>query len=83
MLPCKWKKITGLKNKFSRQLVFLGIGENEERDRMLVPFEIFYQTLNDNYSQLKLAKNIEKNTAHMNSRNPNILKGLTYYFLNR
>ena len=71
------------KNKSSRQLVFMGIGENEERDRMLAPFEIFHQTLRDNYSNIKLAKNIEKNTSHMDSRNPNIIRGLNYYFLNR
>lgn len=71
------------KNKSSRQLVFMGIGENEERDRMLAPFEIFYQKLRDNYSNIKLEKNTEKNTSHMDSRNPNIIKGLNYYFLNR
>lgn len=72
-----------LKNKDSKHLVFMGIGENEERDRMLAPFEIFYQKLRDNYSNIKLEKSIEKNTGHMDSRNPNIIKGLTYYFLNR
>jgi len=71
------------KNKNSKQLVFMGIGENEERDRMLAPFDIFYQQLRNNYSHIKLEKNIENNTSHMDSRNPNIIKGLTYYFLNR
>lgn len=71
------------KNKGKKQLVYMGIGENEERDRMLAPFEIFYQRLRDNYSNTRLEKNIEKNTTHMDSRNPNIIKGLTYYFLNR
>jgi len=71
------------KNKNKRQLVYMGIGENEERDRMLAPFEIFYQRLRDNYNNIKLEKNIEKNTGHMDSRSPNIIKGLTYYFLNR
>jgi uncharacterized protein len=71
------------KNKNSRQLVYMGIGENEERDRMLAPFETFYQRLRNNYSNTKLEKNIEKNTGHMDSRNPNIIKGLNYYFLNR
>jgi len=71
------------KNKNKKQLVYLGIGENEERDRMIAPFEIFYQTLRANYNNIKLEKNIEKNTGHMDSRNPNIIKGLTYYFLNR
>lgn len=72
-----------VKNKNKKQLVYLGIGENEERDRMLAPFELFYQTLRNNYNYIKLEKNIEKNTGHMDSRNPNIIKGLTYYFLNR
>ncbi len=70
-------------NKTRKQLVFMGIGANEERGRMLAPFEIFYQTLSDNYSNIKLEKNIEKNTNHMDSRNPNIIMGLAYYFLNR
>lgn len=71
------------KNKYRKQLVFMGIGGNEERGRMLAPFEVFYQTLRDKYSNIKLEKNIEKNTSHMDSRSPNIVKGLTYYFLNR
>ena len=71
------------KNKNRKQLVFMGIGGNEESDRMLAPFEIFYQTLRDKYSNIKLEKNIEKNTSHMDSRSPNIVKGLTYYFLYR
>ena len=70
-------------NKINKQLVFMGIGASEERDRMLAPFETFYQTLDDNYSNIKLGKNIEKNTSHMDSRNPNMIKGLVYYFLNR
>ncbi len=70
-------------NKINKQLVFMGIGANEEGDRMLAPFETFYQTLDDNYSNIKLGKNIEKNTSHMDSRNPNMIKGLVYYFLNR
>ena len=70
-------------NKINKQLVFMGIGANEEGDRMLAPFETFYQTLHDNYSNIKLGKNIEKNTSHMDSRNPNMIKGLVYYFLNR
>ena len=28
-------------------------------------------------------KNIEKNQNHMSSRNPNIIRGLEYYFQNR
>jgi uncharacterized protein len=70
-------------NKDRKQLIFMGIGESEEKDRMLAPFETFYQTLRENYSTIKLEKNIEKNQGHMGSRNPNIVKGLNYYFQNR
>lgn len=70
-------------NKNRKQLVFMGIGENEEADRMLAPFETFYQTLRSNYGNIKLEKNLEKNQNHMSSRSPNIIKGLEYYFQNR
>lgn len=70
-------------NKNQKQLVFMGIGEAENAGRMQAPFEAFYQTLHDNYSEIKLAKNIEKNLDHLGSRNPNIVKGLNYYFQNR
>ena len=70
-------------NKNKKQLVFMGIGEAEDRERMQAPFEIFYQTLRDNYSDIKLSKNIEAHSAHMSSRNPNIVKGLHFYFQNR
>lgn len=70
-------------NKKRKQLVFMGIGEAENAGRMQAPFEAFYQTLHDNYSEIKLAKNIEKNLDHLGSRNPNIVKGLNYYFQNR
>jgi len=70
-------------NRNRKQLVFMGIGENEETDRMLAPFETFYQSLRINYTNIKLEKNIEKNQNHMSSRNPNIIRGLEYYFQNR
>lgn len=70
-------------NKNRKQLVFMGIGEAENAGRMQAPFEAFYQSLRDNYSNIRLAKNIEKNLDHMGSRNPNIEKGLNYYFENR
>ena len=70
-----------IKNK--KQLVFMGIGEAEDRERMQAPFEAFYQALRDNYTDIKLSKNPEKNAEHMGSRNPNIVKGLNYYFQNR
>lgn len=82
-VPLQMEKDNRANNKINKQLVFMGIGQNEERDRMLAPFETFYQTLRDNYSNIKLKKNIEKNTSHMDSRNPNIIKGLDYYFQNR
>ena len=69
--------------KGTKQLVFMGIGGAEEKDRMIAPFEIYYQTLRDNYNIIKLEKNLEGNTGHMDSRNPNITKGLTFYFKNR
>jgi len=70
-------------NRNRKQLVFMGIGENEETDRMLAPFETFYQSLRINYTNIKLEKNNEKNQNHMSSRNPNIIRGLEYYFQNR
>lgn len=70
-------------NKNKKQLVFMGIGEAENFGRMQAPYEAFYQTLQNNYADIKLAKNTEKNLDHMGSRNPNTEKGLTYYFENR
>ena len=70
-------------NKNKKQLVFMGIGEGENAGRMQAPFESFYQTLRGNYSDIKLSKNVEKNLDHLGSRNPNIVKGLNYYFQNR
>jgi len=70
-------------NKDRQQLVFLGLGEAENAGRMQAPFEAFYQTLRDNYTNMKLSKNREKNLDHVGSKNPNIVKGLNYYFQNR
>ena len=70
-------------NKNKKQLVFMGIGEAENLGRMQAPFEAFYQALQRNYTDIKLAKNSEKDLDHMGSRNPNIEKGLTFYFQNR
>ncbi len=70
-------------NKDIRQLVFLGIGEAENSGRMQAPFEAFHQILRDNYSAVSLSKNREANLDHMGSKNPNIEKGLCYYFQNR
>lgn len=70
-------------NKDRSQLVFMGIGEAENSGRMQAPFEAFYETLRDNYPAIKLTKNREKGLDHMGSKNPNIIKGLNYYFQNR
>ena len=70
-------------NKNRKQLVYMGIGAAEEKERMLAPFEVFYQSLQGNYSNIKLEKNLEENQDHMGSRSPNIVKGLNYYFQNR
>lgn len=69
--------------KDMRQLVFLGIGEAENSGRMQAPFEAFHQILRDNYPAISLSKNSEVNLDHMGSKNPNIVKGLCYYFRNR
>ncbi len=61
----------------------MGIGEKEERYRMLTPIETLYQSLLNNYSNIKLKKYIERNLGHIDSRNPNIIEGLNYYFKNR
>jgi uncharacterized protein len=83
LVSLRLEKDNRANNKERKQLVFMGIGESEEKDRMLAPFEAFYQTLHANYSAIKLEKNLEKNQNHMGSRNPNIVKGLNYYFQNR
>lgn len=70
-------------NKDRSQLVFMGIGAAENLGRMQAPFEAFYQTLRDNYSAIQLIKNREADLDHMGSKNPNIIKGLNYYFQNR
>ncbi|ULQ56239.1 hypothetical protein KJS94_16435 [Flavihumibacter rivuli] len=79
----KMEKDHRLGNRNRKQLIFMGIGGNEEGDRMLAPFETFYHTLLNNYPNVKLEKNIERNQAHMGSREPNIIKGLEFYFKNR
>ena len=70
-------------NKMQNQLVFMGIGQMENSGRMQAPFEAFYQSLHDNYTQIKIEKNREANLDHVGSKNPNITKGLDFYFLNR
>ncbi len=70
-------------NKDRSQLVFMGIGAAENLGRMQAPFEAFYETLRDKYSAIRLTKNREEDLDHMGSKNPNIIKGLNYYFQNR
>ena len=83
LITLQMEKANRVINKARKQLVFMGIGEAENYGRMQAPFEAFYQGLRDNYSNTKLSKNIVKNLDHMGSRNPNIEKGLDYYFRNR
>ena len=70
-------------NKDIRQLVFMGIGEAENSGRMQAPFEAYYEILLGNYSDIRLSKNREDDLDHMGSKDPNIVKGLSYYFQNR
>lgn len=79
----RMEKQSRVDNKDISQLVFLGIGEAENSGRMQAPFEAFYLALIDNYSAISLSKNREVNLDHMGSKNPNIVKGLCYYFQNR
>lgn len=65
------------------QLVFLGLGKMENMGKMQAPFEAFYQVLNNHYPNVRLAKNLEDDLGHMGSKNPNIRKGLEFYFQNR
>jgi uncharacterized protein len=83
MITLQFEKDNRAVNKQNKQLVFMGIGENEEKDRMLAPFATFTQTLHDNYPGIKLIYNVESKEGHMGSRSPNITKGLIYYFKNR
>lgn len=70
-------------NKDTRHLVFMGIGEAENNGKMQAPFEAYYQILHDNYSDMSLSQNREDDLSHMGSKDPNIVKGLNFYFQNR
>jgi uncharacterized protein len=83
LVTLQMEKDNRASNKNKKQLVFMGIGEAENAGRMQAPFEAFYQALRNNYDNIKLEKNLENNLDHMGSRNPNIIKGLKYYFQNR
>jgi len=77
------EKANRANNQNRPQLVFLGIGEMENAGRMQAPFEAFYQILSDNYTNIKLSKNREPKLSHIASKDPNTIKGLTFYFQNR
>lgn len=65
------------------QLIFMGLGEMENFGKMQAPFDGFYKAIHENYSNARVAWNREKDLDHMGSKNPNLLKGLDFYFLNR
>jgi len=67
-------------NSNNHQLVFLGLGQLENQGRMLAPFEAFYQRLKNNYNDIAIHRHLEPHLDHMGSKNPNILKGLNFYF---
>ncbi len=83
LISLQFEKHHRAENMDQSQLVFLGIGEAENFGRMQAPFEAFSQILHSQYSQIKLEKNTEKNLGHLGSKNPNIVKGLNFYFQNR
>jgi uncharacterized protein len=66
-----------------QQLIFMGLGEMENLGKMQAPFEGFYRAIKENYTNVRMTRNLEKDLAHRGSENPNIKKGLEYYFLNR
>ncbi len=67
-------------NSNNQQLVYLGLGQMENEGRMLAPFEAFYQRLQGNYDYMVIQRHLEPHLDHMGSKNPNILKGLKFYF---
>ncbi|MBK9320719.1 MAG: alpha/beta hydrolase [Bacteroidetes bacterium] len=70
-------------NNLNHQVVFMGIGELERSGRMFAPYEAFYQRLKNNYTHMKVESRMESHLDHMGSKNPNIIKGLKFYFQNR
>jgi hypothetical protein len=83
LISLQYEKDNRGSNRNRAQLVFMGIGEGENAGRMQAPFEAFYQTLLSSYAHIKVAKNREANLGHMGSKDPNIIKGLNFYFQNR
>lgn len=74
-ISLQMEKDNRMNNKNSKQLVYMGIGENEESDRMLAPFETFFLSLRNNYSNIKLERNIEKTRITCSQESPILLKG--------
>lgn len=70
-------------NQGNPQLVFMGLGELENSGRMQAPYVAFLQRLQQHYPGMKIDSNIESQLDHVGSRNPNILKGLRFYFQNK
>lgn len=70
-------------NKNNQQLVFLGLGEMENGGRMLAPFMAFCQLLKNHYPAMTFSSHLEPRLDHRGSENPNITKGLNFYFRNR
>jgi uncharacterized protein len=64
-------------------LVFMGIGEQENSGRMQAPFEAFHRRLKAHYPHAKLRRHTEPGLDHVGSKNPNLRKGLEFYFQNR
>ena len=79
----KMEKQNRTLNRNNHQLVFIGLGELENMGRMLAPFEAFFQCLNNNYADIRITHHLEPHLDHRGSENPNILKGLNFYFNNR
>ncbi|MBK9017268.1 MAG: alpha/beta hydrolase [Saprospiraceae bacterium] len=67
-------------NSNNHQLVYLGLGQLENEGRMFAPFEAFHQRLQNYYDYIAMQRHIEQHLDHMGSKNPNILKGLNFYF---
>jgi len=72
---------SALKDK--QHLIFMGQGDKENMGKMQAPFEAFYRVIREHYPNARIAKNLEADLGHMGSRNPNIRKGLDFYFQNR
>lgn len=70
------------RNENNHQLVYMGLGALEKNGNMLAPFEAFYQRLNTHYPGIALERHLEPHQDHVGSKNPNIIRGLHFYFQN-